>query len=94
VILQHAPGRQYFEGYAERQCRIPPVAEEIALIRLLGARTLAVTLNGERMTPGELQAERSRLQDELDIPVVMPLVEGVDALAPVLEEYVSGCVTA
>ena len=39
VILQHAPGRRFFEGH-ERRVRIPPVEEEIELIRLLGARTL------------------------------------------------------
>src|SRR6185369_7786098 len=40
VILQHAPGRTFFEGFEEEGYRIPPVAEEIALIRILGARTL------------------------------------------------------
>ena len=90
VILQHAPGREYFHGYEKLGCRIPPVSEEIELIRLLGARTLALTLNGENMEPDELLAERKRLSDQLGIPVVLPLEEGVDALLPLIKQYIAG----
>lgn len=90
VILQHAPGREYFHGYEELGYRIPPVSEEIELIRLLGARTLALTLNGESLEPDELEAERKRLGDQLGIPVVLPLEEGVDALVPLIEKYIAG----
>ena len=55
VILQHAPGRVDYEGLEEFGLRIPPVADEIDLIRRYGARTLAVTLNGEGMSPEALR---------------------------------------
>jgi uncharacterized NAD-dependent epimerase/dehydratase family protein len=84
VILQHAPGRVFFEGFEEEGCRIPPVAEEIELIRLLGGRTLALALNGEGLSREELQASRRDLERQLEIPVVLPLEEGVGALAPVI----------
>jgi uncharacterized NAD-dependent epimerase/dehydratase family protein len=84
VILQHAPGRVFFEGYEEAGFRVPPVAEEIELIRLLGARTLALALNGEGLAHEPLQASRSDLERQLEIPVVLPLEEGVDVLVPVI----------
>lgn len=89
VILQHAPGRVCYEGLEEFDLRIPPVADEIALIRTLGARTLAVTLNGEGMTPEALRAEQQRLGWGLRIPVVRPLEEGVGALVPVVRDFLA-----
>ena len=84
VVLQHAPGRVFFEGFEEKGYRIPPVAEEIELIRLLGARTLALTLNGVGLSREELQASRRELERELRIPVALPLEEGVGTLVPVI----------
>ena len=89
VILQHAPGRVFFEGFEEEGLRIPPVAEEIALIRLLGARTLAVALNGEGLTREALEAARAALERELEIPVALPLEEGVGALVPALRAFLA-----
>ncbi len=89
VILQHAPGRTYYEDLEEFGLRIPPVADEIDLIRRYGARTLAVTLNGEGMTPEALRAEQQRLRWGLGIPVVRPLEEGVGPLIAVIREYLA-----
>jgi hypothetical protein len=61
--------------------RIPPVASEIALIGALGARVLAVTLNGEGLSPESLRAEQDRLAAELRLPVLRPLEEGRGARA-------------
>ncbi len=89
VILQHAPARKCYEGMEELGLEIPAVADEIALIRTLGARTLAVTLNGEHMAPEALRAERDRLARELGIPIVLPLEEGVSSLVPVVREFLA-----
>ncbi len=89
VILQHAPHRAFYEGLEEFGLRIPPVADEIDLIHRLGARTLAVTLNGEGMTPEALRTEQQRLGWRLGIPVVLPLEEGVGALLPVVREFLA-----
>ena len=89
VILQHAPARVCYEGLEELDLRIPPVSDEIALIRTLGARTLAVTLNGEHMSRRALEGERERLREELGIPVVLPLEEGVESLLPVVREFLA-----
>lgn len=87
VILQHAPARSHFEDFEELGYLMPSVASEIELIGLYGARTLAVTLNDEHTTPETLSRERRRLEDELGIPVVTPLQEGVERLVPVVRGY-------
>ncbi len=88
VILQHAPGRVFFEGHEKEGYRIPPVEEEIELIRLLGARTLALALNGQGLTAEELGEARRGLERRLGIPAALPLEEGVGSLVPAVREYV------
>ena len=89
VILQHAPGREYFEGYQALGCRIPPVSEEIQLIQLLGAKVLALTLNGERLSQEALLRERTRLQDALGLPVLLPLNDQeIQSLADVVAAHI------
>ncbi|MFN2387120.1 MAG: DUF1611 domain-containing protein [Thermoanaerobaculia bacterium] len=82
VVLQHAAGRPYFEGLEEIGCAIPPLEEEIALIRLLGARTVGVALNTEGLASPESERARDELAGRLGIPVVRPLEEGVGGLLP------------
>ena len=90
MILQHAPGRPFFEGWEKEGLRIPPIGEEIELIRMLGARVVALTVNSAGLTPEELRAARTRLERELSLPVALPLEEGVDGLVPVIREVVRG----
>jgi len=88
VILQHAPGREFYEGYEHLpDCRIPPIEDEIALIRHYGARTLGLALNGHRLAPEALAAEATRLEAALEMPVVRPVEEGVERLLPVVRAY-------
>lgn len=89
VVLQHAPGRRFFEGFEKEELRIPPIEEEIELIRLLGARTLGLALNGKGMSPEALRQSRAALERSLGIPVALPLEEGVGSLVPVLESFVA-----
>ncbi|HYB52454.1 MAG TPA: DUF1611 domain-containing protein, partial [Thermoanaerobaculia bacterium] len=86
VILQHAPARVHFEGWEAEKLRIPPVAEEIELIGILGARVVALTLNSEGLGAEELRAARAKLERELSLPVVLPLEEGADRLVPVIRD--------
>jgi uncharacterized NAD-dependent epimerase/dehydratase family protein len=91
AILQHAPARTHFEGLEELGdfARLPSLADEIALIASYGAETLAVALNGEHRTPEALRADRDRFREELGIPVVLPLEDGVEELVPVVREFVA-----
>jgi len=85
VILQHAPGRACFRG--RESWPIPSVAEEIQLIRLYGAEVLAVTLNGEGLSPEALREAQRALSAELGLPVVRPLEEGAEGLVPVVRQF-------
>ncbi len=86
VVLQHAPGRRFFEDLQKWGYRVPPLHEEIQLIRLLGAEVWAVTLNGEGLAPAEEEETRSRLAEELDLPVLLPLRDGLEELAGVVAD--------
>lgn len=89
VILQHAPGREFFLGFEEKGCRIPPVEEEVQLIELLGARVLAVALHTGEDTAEAVRQEQDRLRQVLYRPVVRPLEEGVDELLPIVQEFMA-----
>lgn len=89
VILHHAPGRECYEGTEELGFKIFPIESEIELIKMYGSEVLAVTLNGEHMTLDELKKYQNDLQEKLDIPVVLPLEEGVEGLLPVLKNYIN-----
>ncbi|MFN0007955.1 MAG: DUF1611 domain-containing protein, partial [Planctomycetota bacterium] len=41
VVLQHAPARRYFDDLEELGLEIPPLAEELELVRLYGSRVIA-----------------------------------------------------
>ena len=88
VVLQHAPGRDYFEGYEDRGYRIPTVQEEIRLIGLYGGSTLGVTLHSDGLSADALVQYQRELEDELKIPVVQPLNDGVEALVHALCEFI------
>ncbi len=84
VILQHAPAREYFEDFDELGCVLPPVSEEIELIRLYGSEVWAVTLNDEGLDPEELEPTRARMEDELGLPVLHPLKGGMPRLVEIV----------
>ncbi len=89
VILQHAPGRSRFEDLEELGCTIPPLAEEVQLIRLLGAEVLAVTLNEAGLDEIRAEAARKAISSELDVPVLRPMSEGVSHAVSIVKEFLA-----
>jgi uncharacterized NAD-dependent epimerase/dehydratase family protein len=87
VVLQHAPGRRFFE---DTQIPIPSIESEIELIRFYGAEVSALTLNEEEMEEEAMQEYQEQMQQKLGIPVVRPLREGVEGLLPVVREFLGG----
>lgn len=87
VVLQHAPGRECYEGTEEIGCQIPDIQTEIELIKLYGSKVLAITLNEEHQTEEEMVAQQEKLEARLGLPVVRPLKEGVDRLLPIIKSY-------
>ena len=88
VVLQHAPGREFFDGYETMGLAMPSLESEIELIRLYGSETIAVTLNSNDCTPEQLDRFRAEHREKLGIPVVEPLTEGVEALVPAIHGFV------
>jgi uncharacterized NAD-dependent epimerase/dehydratase family protein len=82
VVLQHAPGREHFEG---SEVVIGSIQKDIDLIRLYGSEVIAITLNGEELTPEELITAQEALRKETGLPVVRPLEEGVGEVVTALE---------
>lgn len=89
VILQHAPGRECYEGTEEIGCQIPDIQTEIDLVRLYGAEVLAITLNEEHQTEEQMKSQQAALEVRLGLPVVRPLKEGVKRLLPIVNSYIA-----
>lgn len=90
VILQVAPEREFFEGYEELKAFLPSAKEEIELIQHYGSDVIALTLFNQSLGPDVIEGHAKRLEDELGIPAVIPLKEGVDELYGVIDDYVKG----
>jgi len=88
VILQHAPAREFFDELEDLGCRIPPIAEEIHLIGLLGAEVWAVTLNEEGVGAEDREEIRLRMSEELGIPVVLPLRDDLNSLVEIIKNKI------
>ena len=88
VVLQHNPARKQYKDMEFYPAYLPALKDEIALIKIYGAPTLAVTINSAKMTKAEAQASVQQYEKELEIPVVLPLEDGVDSLVPVFEKMI------
>ena len=89
VVLQAIPGRKYYEGTEDNvKAIIPSVKSEIQLIRMFGAKTIAVTLNTHGLTLEKARAIQQKLRAQLKIPVVLPLEDGVDEIVETIEKTV------
>lgn len=89
IILQHAPFRTHYEELESLGCRLPAVEDEIELIKMYGAETLAVSLNGEGGPEEDLIRYRDELAQRLGLPVIRPLQDGVTGLLPVIRLFIS-----
>ena len=85
--MQHVPFRNYFEYLDELDCELPSVEDEIKLINMYGARTLAVALNADGGDAQSLVAYQRELSEKLEIPVIRPLQEGVGSLLAVIRKF-------
>jgi uncharacterized NAD-dependent epimerase/dehydratase family protein len=88
VVLQHHPPRKQYKDMEYYPAYIPDPKEEIALIKIYGAPTVALTLNTAKMNSDEARGYAERYQRDLGIPVVLPLEDGVDLLVPLFAEMI------
>lgn len=88
VVLQHDPVRKHYKDMDRYPALVAQPEEEIALIKIYGAPTVALTINTAKMKEAEAREYARKAQEKLKIPVVLPLEEGVDALVPVFEAMI------
>lgn len=88
VVLQHNPPRKQYKDMEFYPAYLPDPKDEIELIRIYGAPTVALTVNTAKMSEEEARAYAKKYQAELGIPAILPLEDGVDALVPVFEKMI------
>lgn len=85
VILQHDPARKRFNGLEDYPADMVSVQSEIELIRLLGSKTLAVTINTMEMPLEEVRTYQQELGKQIQIPVICPMEDGVAQLVQIIK---------
>lgn len=88
VVLQHNPPRKQYKDLEFYPAYIPDPKDEIELIRIYGAPTMALTVNTAKMTEQDARDYATRKEKELGIPVLLPLEDGVDRLVPLFEKLI------
>lgn len=88
VVLQHNPARKQYKDMEFYPAYIPDPKEEIAMIAMYGAPTMALTLNTSKMTLQEARDYAAKHEKELGIPVVLPLEDGVARLVPLFRDMI------
>jgi uncharacterized NAD-dependent epimerase/dehydratase family protein len=89
AILQHNPARIQYKGLEYYPAYLPDLKDEIDLIRIYGAPTVAITINSSKMTEEEARESARQFEAILGIPVVLPLEDGVDALVPLFGKMIN-----
>jgi len=88
VVLQHNPARKQYKDMEYYPAYIPHPKDEIALIKIYGAPTVALTINTMKMKEEEARSIAKTYEQELNIPVVLPLEDGLQRLLPVMENLI------
>ncbi len=87
VILQHAPARKFYNGWEEFALEIPPITKSIDLIRLYGAEVLGICLNTKGINYDTAKSIKQSMELKLQIPVFLPVEEGVGNIMPVIKYF-------
>lgn len=87
VVLLHAPKRTWFDQEPHWGA-IPDVPSEITLINALGATVIGLGIHTEDCTQEEALRYQAAYQEQLGIPVLLPIQQGVEALLPVIQQLI------
>jgi len=88
VVLQHAPARESFHGCQGYKRKMPSLEDEINLIKMYGADTIAITVNTKGMSLAHAREYQHQQESQLGIPVILPLEDGVSRLTLLLGKYI------
>jgi len=84
VVLVYAPTRKYFDD-DPHWGEIPSAASEIDIIEKFGSKVIALVLNTKDCSQEEAFTFQKQYEAELDIPVLLPIEEGVEKIIPVIK---------
>ncbi|WP_315824815.1 DUF1611 domain-containing protein [Paraflavitalea speifideaquila] len=87
TILVFSPKPQYFSNNPAWG-KVPSIEDEIALVKMYGSEVIALALNTKECTEAEAYQFREQYEQQLGIPVLLPLQEGVDRLLPVIRSII------
>jgi uncharacterized NAD-dependent epimerase/dehydratase family protein len=87
VILVHAPKRMFYDHLPEWG-PIHSVKSEIELIKMYGSQVIALALNTEACTIEEALDFQTAYEASLQIPVLLPLQQGVEAVVPLIQSLI------
>lgn len=85
VILQCAPKERY---YLNEHFPVAPIENEIAMVKLLGAKVLAITLNTRGLTDDEMSDVKQTIAYTTHLPVLCPKEQGVSELIPIVSKFI------
>ena len=88
IVMQHNPGRKQYKGLENYPAYIPDVQDEIELARIYGAPTVAVTVNTGNISEHDARRYAEEYETKLNIPVILPLEDGVDRLVPIFKDMI------
>ena len=88
AVLQHNPTRKRYKDMDYYPADIAQPKEEVDLIKIYGAPTVAITINTAKMTTDEARKYAAEYEKELGIPAILPLEDGVEKLIPVFEKLI------
>ena len=86
VILQHVPGRKTLH-FANASLPMPDIQGDLELIKVYGARTIALTLSSEGLDSAELEDIRIAHQTSLGLPVFLPKENGVEEIVAIISQF-------
>ena len=94
VVLQHDPGRRHYKDMEFYPALVAQPEEEIALLKMYGAPTVALTINSGRLGTHQAKTAAAQFEASLGIPTILPLEEGVQRLVPLFEKMIRASVEA
>jgi uncharacterized NAD-dependent epimerase/dehydratase family protein len=89
VVLQHDPLRKQYKDLEFYPAYIPALEDEIALIKIYGAPTVAITINTSKLKAADVTEVIRAYEMKLNVPVVSPLDDGVEKLVPIFEKLIA-----
>jgi uncharacterized NAD-dependent epimerase/dehydratase family protein len=84
AVLVYAPKRKYFDE-DPKWGKIPTVESEIEIVEKLGSKVISIAINTHDCTEEECWQYRHDLEKRFNIPVLLPVKEGVDRIIPALK---------